>query len=98
MRENKYIQKLKNIVIEFLKDDNVKIFIFGSRARGEGQPYSDIDIGIMPKDAFNQKKIVLLKENIKKLNIPFKVEIVNFLEVSDDFKKEALKEVIIWKD
>lgn len=98
MRENKYIQKLKDTVMEFLKDDNVKIFLFGSRARGGEQPCSDIDIGIIPKDGFNQKKFVFLKDKVESLNIPFKVEIVNFSEVSRDFKKEALKEVIIWKD
>lgn len=98
IRENKYIKKLRKMVVEFLKNDNVRIVLFGSRARKEENKYSDIDIGIIPRKGFDQRKIVFLKDEIEKLNIPFKVEIVNFLEVSDDFKKEALKEVAIWKD
>jgi len=33
--ENKYILKLKELIIDFLKYDNVKVVLFGSRARGD---------------------------------------------------------------
>jgi hypothetical protein len=39
-----------------------------------------------------------LKEKIENLNIPYKVEIVDFSQVSESFKKEAIKEVVVWKD
>ena len=96
--ENKYIWKLKEIVIEFLKYDKVKVILFGSRARGDNYISSDIDIGIIPYGKFDDKKITLLKEKTENLNIPYKVEIVNFMEVSKEFKQEALKKVVIWKD
>jgi len=96
--ENKYIWKLKEIVMEFLKYDKVKVILFGSRARGDNYISSDIDIGIIPYGKFDDKKITLLKEKTENLNIPYKVEIVNFMEVSKEFKQEALKKVVIWKD
>jgi hypothetical protein len=96
--ENKYVLKLKKMVIDFLKYDRVKIVLFGSRARGEDYISSDIDIGIIPYGEFAGEKITLLKEKIEGLNIPHKVEIVNFMEVSKEFKQEALKDVMIWKD
>ncbi len=98
MSENKYILKLKELIIDFLKYDNVKVVLFGSRARGDNYISSDVDIGIIPHEKFDKKKITLLKENVENLNIPYKVEIVDFSEVSESFRKESLKEAMVWKD
>ena len=98
MNKNKYLEELKNLVLEILKDEKVKIILFGSRARGGNNITSDVDIGLMPYGKIGKNKIVLLKEKIEGLNIPYKVELVNFLEASEDFKKEAMKGAIIWKE
>jgi len=96
--ENKYILKLKKVIIDFLKNDNVKIVLFGSRARGDNYILSDVDIGIIPYGKFDEKKITLLKADVENLNIPYKVEIVDFSRVSESFRKESLKEAVVWKD
>ncbi|MBI3590112.1 MAG: nucleotidyltransferase domain-containing protein [Candidatus Melainabacteria bacterium] len=96
--ENKYLTQLKKLVLDELKSQNVKIFIFGSRARGDNYIGSDVDIGLISKGKIDSSKISLLKEKIENSNIPYKVEIVNFNEVSEDFKNEALKDIEIWKD
>lgn len=98
MSENIYLQKLRNQVLEILKDEKVKVVLFGSRARKDYADTSDVDIGIIPYGKINQDKITIFRERIEDMNIPYKIEVVNFSEVSEDFKKEALKEVIIWKD
>ncbi|MEW6095843.1 MAG: nucleotidyltransferase domain-containing protein [bacterium] len=95
-KEDKIIQKLKRCIFEGLKDEEVKIVLFGSRVRGK--VYSDIDIGLIPKKEMDRKKITLLRETIEELNIPYKVDIVEFSLASPEFKKEALKEVVVWKD
>ncbi len=43
-------------------------------------------------------KLILLREHIEEMNIPYKVEIVDFSTVSEGFKKMALKEAVVWKD
>ena len=98
MLENKYILPLKKLVIDFFKYDKVKIILFGSRARGDNCISSDVDIGIIPSGKLEEAKITLLEEKVENINIPYKVEIVNFSEVSEDFKKEALKKAVTWKD
>ena len=92
------MEKLKDLVLEILKDEQIKVFIFGSRARKDNSIFSDVDIGLMPYGKIDETKITILRDEIEKLNIPYKVEVVNFLETSEDFKKEALREVVIWKD
>ena len=95
---NKYIEQLKELVLEELKDEHVKVFLFGSRARNDNYIASDVDIGFIPGNNFNEKKITMLKEKFENSNIPYKVEIVNFNIVSEEFKQEALKDIEIWKD
>ncbi|MEW6102992.1 MAG: nucleotidyltransferase domain-containing protein [bacterium] len=84
--------------MDYLKDEKLKIVLFGSFARGENYSGSDIDIEIIPKEKISEKKIPLLRERIEDLNIPYKVEIVNLDETSMDFKNLALKDAIVWKD
>jgi predicted nucleotidyltransferase len=96
--ENRHIAVLKGEIIAFFEDEDVKVILFGSRARGDNHPAADVDIGIIPSGELDNTKIALLNEKIEDLNIPYKVEVVNFAQVSESFKKEALKQVIVWKD
>ncbi len=95
--ENSLI-KLKRLVVGYLEDEKVQVFLFGSRARKDNANHSDVDIGYIPYGEFDRKKIVNLNERIENSTIPYKVEIVNFNEVSEDFKRAALKDAVIWKD
>lgn len=92
------INKLKEVFLEFLKDEDVKVVLFGSRARGEFVNTSDVDVGIILDNGVDRKKLTLLREYIDELNVPYKVEIVDFSTVSDEFKKTVLKEAVVWKD
>jgi len=93
-----FLEELKEVVIQFLKDEDLKVILFGSRARKDHHAGSDVDIGLIPHSVLDQRISTLLKENIENLNIPYKVEIVDFSKTSLSFQKEALKEAVIWKD
>ena len=97
IKEN-YLENLKDLVLRALEGENIKIFLFGSRARGDNYTGSDVDVGLLPVGNLNRKKIMELRFKIENSNIPYKVEFINFNEVSEDFKVEAMKKVIIWKD
>ena len=92
-----HLRELKDVLLKFLSDEDVKIVLFGSRARGDFVNTSDVDVGIIPGETFDRKKLTLLHEYIDKLNIPFKVEIVDLSMVSEDFKQTTLKEAVVWK-
>ncbi|GBE05091.1 MAG TPA: nucleotidyltransferase domain-containing protein [Candidatus Moranbacteria bacterium] len=95
---NPFIKKLKEVFLNFLKDEDVKILLFGSRARRDFVNTSDVDVGIIIGKKFDRKKLILLREYIEELNIPYKVEIIDFSTVSEEFKQMAIKESVIWKD
>jgi predicted nucleotidyltransferase len=93
-----HITELKDAVVGFLSKENVRIFLFGSRARGDNAVVSDVDIGVVPGEGFRKEKLALLREFIENLNVPYKVEIIDFSEVSEQFRVEALKDTVLWKD
>ena len=94
---NKYLIRLRNLILNELKDEPVQIVLFGSRAREDHQTTSDVDVGIIPSHPINEKKISVLREKIEGLNIPYQVELVNLDQVSESFRKEILKDAIFWK-
>jgi uncharacterized protein len=77
----KSIRDLKSLIIEFFKEENVIVILFGSRARGDYSRVSDIDIGILPQNRLDRKKLVLLKEKIDNLNFPYTVDVVDLSKV-----------------
>lgn len=92
------LEKLKETFLRILQDEDVKVVLFGSRARGDFVNTSDVDIGIIAGKRVDRKKLILLREYIEELNIPYKVEIVDFAAVPEKFKQAALKEAVVWKD
>ncbi|HKZ39451.1 MAG TPA: nucleotidyltransferase domain-containing protein [Candidatus Hodarchaeales archaeon] len=89
---------VKKLVLSRLNKENVQIFLFGSRARGDFNIRSDIDIGILPQGEWNKLALVLLREEIENLNLPYKIEIVDLSRVSRKFRDQVLREGQTWKD
>lgn len=93
-----HIADLRGAVVDFLRGEKARIFLFGSRARADNAVVSDVDIGVDPGEGFRKEKLALLREFIENLNVPYKVEIIDFSEVSEQFKAEALKDTVLWKE
>jgi uncharacterized protein len=92
------IEKIKHYILEFFKDQEVGVFLFGSRAGGRHHQGSDLDIGVFPNGKYEPFRLILLRNLLENFNNPFKIDLVDFSNVSDSFKIEALKEAIWWRD
>jgi uncharacterized protein len=91
------IEKIQQFILDFLKDTEASIFLFGSWAGNRQRVGSDIDIGIIPRGKFDATVLILLREILENLNTPYKVDLVDFSLVYDSFKKESLREGIWWR-
>jgi len=60
--EKKLIEKFKNKMEAFVGSDKVKLFLFGSKARGDADHHSDIDIAIIVKNLTRKQKNQILEE------------------------------------
>ena len=95
---DKYVEKAKQILLNYFVNSNIKIYLFGSRATGNERVTSDIDIAVEGTEHVSLKTIGELQEIFEDSNIPYEVDIVDLNVVNEDFKKAILKEAIQWKD
>ncbi len=91
------LDRIKAMILEALIDEDVMIILFGSAARGDAHRFSDIDIGILPRNHYNKKKIILLKDQLDNMNIPYTIDLVDISKVSFVFREKVLTEGVIWK-
>jgi len=90
-------ETVKSLILDIFKDEKVSIILFGSRAKGNFYYNSDIDIGILPENGYDRRKMTVTREKLEELNIPYKVDVVDLSEVSESFKENVLKYGEIWK-
>lgn len=74
-----------------------KIYLFGSRARGDHTDRSDIDIAIDLGRKMEIREIAKARGVLEGLNLPWKIDVVDMYSISATMKEFILKEGIIWK-
>ncbi len=89
----KNIEQLKH----FLKTvfPNARIYLFGSRARGDASGYSDIDIAIESRTPI-KSQLSHARFVIEESLIPYKVDLVD-LSKAPYLKKIIKEEGIVWQ-
>ena len=94
--EEAYLDLVKEVVFKHIPKNKYNIFLFGSRAREKHRFAADIDIGVQGKEPLEEDLIYKIKDEIEESIVPFKVDIIDFMTVTNKFKKEALKNIKIW--
>lgn len=93
-----YLPDLKKLVLSHMSGYKARVYLFGSYARGEARPSSDVDIAILPlESSFTSQVIVDLKDKLEESTIPYFVDVVDLSKVDPNFKKQILSEAILWK-
>jgi len=81
--------EIEKIIKEIKKHNPKKIVFFGSRMRGDNLKNSDFDIAVDLDLSFREKR--KLREKIDLIAGLYKVDLVFFDEMSEDFKKYILE-------
>ena len=91
------VEKLKQEVLQIvgrhLSLKEHRLFFFGSRVKEMGDERSDIDIGIEGKREVPIEVMGRIGEELEKLPILYKIELVDFRKVPPDFRKVALQTI-----
>ena len=93
MKKRRETEEIKEIIFRFLDSKKYKIFVFGSRASGKAKKYSDYDIGIIGKKSVPWHILAEIEEALEESDLPYRVDIVDFSSVSNDFRKVALTKI-----
>jgi predicted nucleotidyltransferase len=94
--EKKYLSIIKKIFLDTLPLNEYNIFLFGSRAERNHRRRSDADVGVFGKTKLPPLLKAILEEKLDNANVPYRVDIIDFNETNDYFKKEALKKIVVW--
>jgi predicted nucleotidyltransferase len=76
---------------------SAKIYLFGSRARGDYTERSDIDIAIDLGRQMEFREIAQARGVLEGLNLPEKIDVVDMHSISAAMKVFILKEGVLWK-
>jgi predicted nucleotidyltransferase len=94
---DEHFQILNQIVISPLKSHGASVWIFGSRARGDHKPFSDVDIMFERKDStqFPKGFISHIIEEIEESRLYFKVDLVDADELAESYRSGALADRVV---
>ncbi len=93
----KYLEVVKKIVLQEV-NGTTRVFLFGSRAYGDFKPFSDADVGLLDSEGISPAVIASIENNLNESCVPYKVDLVDFSKVSEKFKDEAMKKIVVWQD
>lgn len=95
---NPYLLALQKLVNSYTRPLAVKVYLFGSRAKGKEHRLSDVDLALLPTQPLPLGFIANLKEKIEESTVPYSVDIIDLSQVDDAFREKILTESIEWKD
>jgi len=78
-------------VVEPLQEKGATIWCFGSRARGDHQKFSDLDLMVESSEDLS-REIGAIQEQLSKSNFPYKVDLVQFREFAESYKEGYFKD------
>ena len=93
----RYLEQIRSIIRSSMGDARGTVYLFGSRARGNPRPTSDIDLAVTVSGNTGSSIIASLRENLENSTIPFTVDVVDLgfcdSTLSDEVSREG---VVVW--
>lgn len=80
-----HLTLIKAILHQQIPDAEVRAF--GSRLSGEARIYSDLDLVVVKRTKIDRQTMIRLKEAFEESSLPFRVEILDWHKISENFKK-----------
>ena len=92
----KYLAIVDDVLHSHVPD--LEVWAFGSRVTGNAKKTSDLDIAIISDEPIDLVLLSNIRDAFSESNLPFKVDVVDFVSVSPGFQRLIEKEKIILKE
>lgn len=96
MINDKDIELAREIVLRRLRGYQVKVFLFGSQAKGSARKTSDIDIAVWPEQSLPDGLLSDIRQELEDSQILAVVDLVDLSYSDLQFRKRVMKEGILW--
>ena len=90
MEKEIIIGEIIKIIRRHLPPRDFKVVLFGSQARGDAYPASDIDIGILGKKNIPVESMDKILDDVEEIPTLRKIDIVDLKKADMSFRKEVL--------
>jgi len=80
----KHLETIKRILAEHVGDCEVRAF--GSRVIGTAKEHSDLDLVVVAGSKIKPRTKMLLREAFEESDLPFRVDVIDYNTVSDEFR------------
>ncbi len=77
---------IKSVLKKHISADT-QVFVFGSRAKNNARPYSDLDLLLRDNKPLSMQLLANLAFDFEESDLPYKVDLVDWMSISDTFKK-----------
>ena len=77
-----------------MQNSGATLFLFGSRARGDHQKFSDLDILVVSKEDPSQL-MREISERLEESNFPYKVELVWDQNLAESYRASVERDIIL---
>jgi predicted nucleotidyltransferase len=94
------LNQVKRTIFNQLSGTSAKIYLFGSWARVEEKPSSDIDVAIEfdKIDDTNRRTLVNIRYMLEESTIPYRIDVVNLHEADANIVNKVREEGILWDE
>jgi len=89
-------EELLRVLGPFLSRHNLRLQLFGSRARGDARPASDIDLALIGTQPLPRDELAQVRQSIEDCNVPFRVDLLDYAASSPVMKSSIDREGIEW--
>jgi len=94
---DRYVEQVKDIVLGALAPYAASVWLFGSRARGDATPASDVDVAVDPHEALPPALLSELDEALEESSVPYFVDLVDLGRADESFRARVRREGVVWR-
>ena len=93
-------QEYKDLILKAIAYHfpEVKVILFGSRARGTNKPGSDVDLALDLGEPIKLREMSRTRKTLENLPLALDIDIVDMHNIPDELRQVILHEGITWKD
>ncbi|HIK58835.1 MAG TPA: nucleotidyltransferase domain-containing protein [Nitrospinaceae bacterium] len=92
------IAEVGRIVLEGLRRYPVRVYLFGSSARGEVRKGSDIDVAVLPLNPLPDGTLSAIRETLEESRVLCQVDLVDLSTSDPAFSNRVFKEGVMWTE
>lgn len=74
---------------------NMTVWAFGSRARGQAKPYSDLDLALISDQPMPSAQLAALAEAFSESDLPWKVDVVDWARTEPGFRAVIARDKVV---